>query len=366
MRPTLYDVTGLYLIVHTSPIQSYQEQLHEYIRRLRLARVFNAHVVFPVANSTDLHITISKSTSCENFRLEALPLSSSRGFNYDRLNYTIFNTLRNFNQCPLSVAVVETEPFVIVNRSTPVWSVTGIDVDILNMLSKRLNFRYKLVFPPENESRGLIYPNGTVTGAMGLVLDHKADITIGAYQLNSERSSLMQPSFVYLHTGLRFAIQPPQDLNSPLKHLIGPFKMDLWIFLGGMLVTGNLVIFGLKLSPPSFRRFMIGGHVNRTPTLNMWNVFLGNAIVFWNGQDRRALSTFAKTLFVIWSLGCLILRNSYQGSLYDDLRREDADTSLDTIWKIDSSNCDVHIVGYAAGQLKHYGIPQNSTRWLRR
>lgn len=172
----------------------------------------------------------------------------------------------------------------------------------------------------------------------------------------------MLPSFVYSHVSLVFAIRPSPDFSESLKHFLGPFNLRLWSLLGGILVTGNVVILALKLLPSNVRRFVIGGHVNRTPILNMWNAFLGGVVVAWYGLDRRAPSTFAKTLFIIWSFGCLILRGSYQGSLYGFLRRDDVDTSLDTVKAISSSNCDIHSPMYALSQLRPFGIDPDSER----
>lgn len=60
--------------------------------------------------------------------------------------------------------------------------------------------------------------------------------------------------------------------------------------------------------------FVFGHAANRTPFLNMINVCLGGSIVsvpLWN---------FARTIFMLWLIGCFVLRNAYLGSLFDVLQ----------------------------------------------
>lgn len=172
----------------------------------------------------------------------------------------------------------------------------------------------------------------------------------------------MRPSTVYAQVPLKFAIQPPKLFMEPFKNLRGPFRNDVWIAIFVIFIIAVFATFSLKFVPSNFRRFMIGGCVNRTPILNMWNILLGNVVVLWNGSDRRGLSNFAKTVFIFWSLGWLIVRGSYQGSLYDSLRHEEADTSLDTIRKIFESDCVINIIIYAVDGLKDFGLTAKSSR----
>lgn len=61
----------------------------------------------------------------------------------------------------------------------------------------------------------------------------------------------------------------------------------------------------------------------------------------WNGHRFRTLLPFARALFIVWSIGCLILRGSYQGALFEFFQRAIQDTSLDTVQKVLDSSCDL-------------------------
>ena len=169
MNAKYHDFSGLFLVICSQPIQDFENQLHQRLSRLRMMNVRNLHLVFPMEGSQDLLLTVSDALNCTSFRLNFITLLSSDGFNSDRGGTGLFEPSRDFNQCLFTVSVVKSEPFVIVNQSTPVWTVSGIDVKIVELLSSRLNFRYRFVHPPDHEAGGTIYPNGTVTGALGMV-----------------------------------------------------------------------------------------------------------------------------------------------------------------------------------------------------
>ena len=167
----------------------------------------------------------------------------------------------------------------------------------------------------------------------------------------------MTPSYSHSHALMTFAVEPPKRILKPLDTLFDLFKIEVWISLGAMVFIASTVTILLKLFPAKARRFIVGGWINRTPILNLLAVYLGNSFRMWNDRrDRRAMSTFAKTLFTIWSLGLLIIRESYHGSLYGFLRRESLDTSLDSIKKVVASDCNVQIVAFAVYQIEGYGI----------
>ena len=106
---------------------------------------------------------------CDHFLLNFDQLHRSDEFSLANVNEALFERIKDFKNCQLNVVAVETEPFLVVNRSTPELTVSGIEVFLLELLEERLNFTAKIVHPPNKEQRGLVYPNGTVTGAIKMV-----------------------------------------------------------------------------------------------------------------------------------------------------------------------------------------------------
>lgn len=115
----------------------------------------------------------------------------------------------------------------------------------------------------------------------------------------------------------------------------------MWLLIGGTLSLSIGMILLTKKLPRQWRHFIIGGRRNRTPILNMWNTVLGGPICNSRMKHRRLFGTFGRTLLMLWILLWFVIRNSYQGSLYEFLQRHRFSSPYDTIEKIDDTNCKI-------------------------
>lgn len=76
-----------------------------------------------------------------------------------------------FHNCPLHIATFSMEPFVILRNNTSGSDIIydGLDVKIVNEISRALNLNPKYVQAPDKKQRGIIWKNGTATGAIKMV-----------------------------------------------------------------------------------------------------------------------------------------------------------------------------------------------------
>lgn len=79
--------------------------------------------------------------------------------------------LRNLHQCPLTIVTVEIPPYIFIGKfqTNDTYFIKGIDANLIQVLSERMNFRPIFIVPDDIPRRGIIYKNGTVTGAFGMV-----------------------------------------------------------------------------------------------------------------------------------------------------------------------------------------------------
>lgn len=169
----------------------------------------------------------------------------------------------------------------------------------------------------------------------------------------------MKPTHPYVQVVLSFAIPPSRDISTPLGKLIDPFKKYIWISMILTFVTGIVIILLTKSLNRSQRHFIIGGRMNRTPILNMINTSLGGSMANRYMFKLRRFGTFSRTLLMIWILGCLILRGSYQGALYDFFRKEVLSSPYDTIQNLFASDCDLHVMNTAVLSLERYNLDKS-------
>jgi hypothetical protein len=82
------------------------------------------------------------------------------------------NKLTDFRNCSLRVATNSVPPYIITNEDSKkiaLNEIDGIDAHILKAMSGLLKFQFILFFVKDNNQWGQIFPNGSATGATGMV-----------------------------------------------------------------------------------------------------------------------------------------------------------------------------------------------------
>lgn len=112
-----------------------------------------------------------------------------------------------------------------------------------------------------------------------------------------------------------FAI-PPGERYTSLEKLFFPFGRNAWLCICGLLMFAVVILFVIKFTSKKTRNFIVGNS-NQMPFFNMVVVGLGGSIHI----HEMPMQNFARTMLLFWLLATLVLRNAYQGKLYDNLRR---------------------------------------------
>lgn len=124
---------------------------------------------------------------------------------------------------------------------------------------------------------------------------------------------------------------------------MGPFKSYVWISIAVLLSVSIFVILLTRKLSTRQRHFIIGGRMNRTPIMNMLNVLIGNAIANRNINYGTYIGVFARSLFLLWIFFWLVVRNSYQGSMFDFLQNQREVSIYDTTEKVRLSNVHIYV-----------------------
>lgn len=172
------------------------------------------------------------------------------------------------------------------------------------------------------------------------VFDGLVAFGIGGYILSKERTELFSPTNPYLQASIGFCFKET-EAYSPLTRLTAPFQFRTWIVICLILIASMIVILLTKKLSRKWRHFYIGGRMNRTPILNMWNSVLGMPIANQRITRERNFGNFARTLTILWIFIWFIIRNAYQGSLYTYLQGHRLTSPYDTVEKIRKSDCKV-------------------------
>lgn len=217
--------------------------------------------------------------------------------------------IQNLHQCPLSVVTVEIPPYIFIGRfpTDNTLDVQGIDANLIHVLSDKMNFKLIFLLPDDIPRRGIIHKNGTVTGAFGMVLKRKANLTIAAIFYTSNRESILTATRPYMYEQLVFVVPNPIPF-SPLEILLFPFTFSTWIVIVSMLAMAVAVIFIVKHNRAAYD--LVVDLENQSPEMNLVNAFLVGSV------HKEPRKNFARFLVIVWILACTVLRTAYQGELY--------------------------------------------------
>lgn len=305
IQPNKFNFDGFYLFVL---INGYIEEIDKIFHAMWKKGIVNVSVIFDKSGVIQL-VTFRpfKRTAC----------GDTTSIYWDKFEngtfakgprYAFPDKLTNLYECPIRVVTFERCPAVCRVTKGKETSIVGFDMDIINLLGQTLNFTVDRNFLQGEEQWGIVYPNGTATGAIKKIQANESDIAIGNYLLRANRVATMDNSIVYFSFPVVFAI-PPGTRLSPFEKLLRPFEIYVWICLLFTLSVGVLVILVLNYKLKGLRAFVYGTGI-KTPIMNMLVAICGET------QTKLPKRNFSRFLLMMFLLFCLVKRNVYQGALY--------------------------------------------------
>lgn len=165
-----------FLIVVTQPMQNIQGCLDKIFENVHVLGLLDVNVLIKdeVTQIWSLHFYRPYVRNCHSFETIKIKTFTAKNYtnNIDVLRFDDLFPRKEFQfqNCPLIISTFSLEPFVII-RNTTNGSIEydGIDVRIVNEISKTLHLKPIYMQAPDGKGRGLIYKNGTSTGAIKMV-----------------------------------------------------------------------------------------------------------------------------------------------------------------------------------------------------
>lgn len=226
--------------------------------------------------------------------------------------------LQNLNECPIYFQTSHIPPYMVLKPSTrnhSDYDVDGIEGVLLMQLERIINFtavikkvKFKLL--------------NTNIDYLKMVKKSDSNVTIGCMLTQFDFRNDFSLTFPYYHTHLVF-INWPKLRYSALEKLFMPFELPVWLMLLLLYITVFKIILLLMCFPEV--RYYIMGSTNRSIAMDFLNILLGNAIA----RIHQRISI--RTIFGFLMLGTLVLRSSYQGSLFRFLQSQKTSHDIDTL-----------------------------------
>lgn len=239
------------------------------------------------------------------------------------------NKLKNMNQCPVKLSTFESSPNVKIENNL----ISGYDIDLLQQISKIMNFTLQISVLDEPVAWGFIMDNGTSGGVIKKVVESEADMGIGGYYLTYSRAKFM--SFcVYSSEKIVVVIPRGRPLSS-LEKLFSPFDFLAWIFLLVTFFVAVLAVLIVKQMKKPVRDFVFGSNVGNA-YMNMLDIFLNGS------QPVEPKRNFARTLVTLFVIFCIVIRTTYQASLFQFLQSEQRLAEIKTVDELIDKGLKIH------------------------
>lgn len=307
MTPEDYYYQGYYLIVLTQHFDG--NNIKMMFEDMWSNYIINSNIVQLSAENQDECEVITYFPYTESHCEEIHPVvintfKKHEGFVRDTKIFP--NKMSNLFMCPISAAIFEVPPFLILAEQSELGA-HGFEGFFLHQLADRMNFT--LVRKTLHEHPwGVLYENGSSSGAIKMVMDKEVNLTGGFFLSSALRKIWMSSSYEYYTTNLVWAIPAAHPLNAA-ERFAKPFSVAIWLFTILVLIIGVIVICIINRCPQKVRDFIYGRNIKH-PILNMINIALGGPLV------RLPRRNFARTLLALYLIYTLVIRNAYSGALF--------------------------------------------------
>lgn len=305
--PKIFDIRGYFLIVISSSLQ--RKEIGKIYNFIWKAKIFNLNILHE--ESGEVYCTTFvpfKEDSCDGKLTNETFVT--RKFSTGRKETFFPKLLNDMKNCPVRVSTFQNSAFVIKKGNL----LSGRDIDLINTISKALNFTLDLQLVEGGEPWGYLYENGTGTGAIAKLLNNETDLIFGDYFLKLDRLTWFDNTVAYFTSRLVYVI-PPSAPFSSFQKLSAPFRKNVWISLLAFYTMATLSILVIKRLSVEVKNIVFGSKAHY-PFTNMILITLGMS------QRKEPRGRFARTVFILFLMFCLVIRSVYQGSLYRFLQSD--------------------------------------------
>ncbi|XP_042237313.1 glutamate receptor ionotropic, kainate 5-like isoform X2 [Homarus americanus] len=214
------------------------------------------------------------------------------------------NTFRFSEEVDLMVAVMQRPPHVFVREAEDGSIViSGPMANVLNILADSINFTYRLVLP-EDGTFGTLLPNGNWSGMLELVVNHKADITLGPFGFDSNRMKAFEFTRSFFTSDVCILAGKGQPEVDPWGFLF-PLEPVVWAVLIAALVVAWLAM------------VLLGNNNNKSSGFLKWasDTFFQHLRILLR-QDMMVLYRSSEMVLVMgWMVVTMMVMWSYGGNL---------------------------------------------------
>lgn len=228
----------------------------------------------------------------------------------------------------LKAAVVDNEAFFEVTTTADgsIQPLSGIDFQVLNTLSQKLNFTYQLVLA-EDRQWGGVQENGSVTGMIGLVARHQANLAINEITITTGREEVVDFTAPYFLESTTLISRAPEKKNQSFA-VFSPFTLRVWLLVAAATLAMGPVLRVVAWLRQHYIQEARPQHSLQDFAFNMFRslVVQGNLLLACHWEQR--------IVFFTWYFFCFTVYAMYAGTLTAFLAIPAYEKPIDSLWDL--------------------------------
>ncbi|XP_055915391.1 uncharacterized protein LOC129948410 [Eupeodes corollae] len=315
LEPMIRDHGGdapVYYLVFLKTPKTDLNLVEKLLADMALLNVVNVNIVIEDNASNEVIFYTYfpfRATQCHSTE----PLELLRFHNFSKITPQGFYPTKadNLQRCTLKIVTRNPTFFRGVKQYYGLPEVGGLEIALIDEFSRRMNFTIQLIERFIYE-KVLFLENGTSFGGYKLIQENEADIMIGFHKHGPLQDHYVTPSQTYFFNWVAIALWRPPYTFRKFSWLFIPFQVKTWGWCLAVLISATIGVFIVK-KMPFLVRFL---HLNlyRSKLTNVASMALGLSI------EYLPTTNFVRQCFVIWSIGTLTIRATYEGKLFDSYR----------------------------------------------
>ncbi|KAH0950141.1 hypothetical protein HN011_000355 [Eciton burchellii] len=191
------------------------------------------------------------------------------------------------------------------NKWNEIIGMSGFFGEVILLLQQGLNctFTYK-----EAKSWGMCLPNGTCTGAIGMLVNNETDFVATEFMMTSDRLDVLSFTTSIYATKCRTYIKRPSSANIKWEVYTAPFSSSIWSFIIFLIIiTSGSIVFIQKVSVLMSLCTRRPQNENHLPTKFMEILFYVTGSLCNQGMQQSTLDPVRMVHFVIHITAVVIL-----------------------------------------------------------
>ncbi|XP_038206663.1 uncharacterized protein LOC119828552 [Zerene cesonia] len=201
----------------------------------------------------------------------------------------------NLKGCPLLTYAVISEPYVLPPErklKTEIWNDVydfrkGGEISLIKIIGQFTNMTPIIRMSEIEENWGVIYPNGSATGAYALLRNDSVDLVIGDIEVTRTIRKWFNPTISYTQDEMTWCV-PRAGKAATWDNIITIFQWSTWVATFGCLITISLLF--------HYFSYKENGKVSKWPTNSLLKSF--GMLLGWSVSLDARSATFRILMFV--------------------------------------------------------------------